>query len=432
MIRLVWLALLMVFTFPAFSQFKNIRVNTGATGNTHDPGIAINPKNPKNIVVVSSPDQVFSTLDAGATWQTAKLSSPWGIYGGVTLVADNKGDFYVLYLSDESGEGLKNEKSLDYVVCQISRDGGITWDAATTVAYAPGKDQLGIGAVIDGKDNLHVAWTQLDKYNSTDENCTSVIMYSRSSNGKKWEVPFQLSQAPGHCKDDNIVMGAQPAGSNDGKLFFVVWANQNKVFLDRSFNSGSMWLRNDIGIFDDPGSWKFNVPGHDQSNGLPRFVMDRSKSNMQGALYMVWADQRKGADDTDVWLIRSTNMGDNWGNTIRVNDDEPGKHQYLPAMTLDQATGYLYVVYYDRRSYDDNQTDVYLAYSIDAGLTFKNVKISEAPFTPDASVPFGDHITVTAYKGVITPVWIRTDDGKTSVMTTVINYTDLAPPAKKP
>ena len=429
MIRfVVCLAFLMTSVLSSFCQFKNIRIDF--TGNAYDPSIAINPKNPKNLVVVSAPDQVSYTLDAGTSWQTTKLSSPWGIYGGVTMVADNKGDFYALYLSDESGEGLKNDKCLDYVVCQVSRDGGKTWEAATAVGHAPSKDQIRIGAAVDGKENIHVAWTQLDKYKNADEGCSSVIMYSRSSNGKKWDLPIQLSQTAGDCKDDdNTVMGAMPAGSNDGKLFFVTWANQNKVLLDRSFNAGTMWLRNDITIFDLPGGWRYKIPGHNQSNGLPKLVMDRSKSNMQGTLYMSWADQRKGTDDTDIWLLRSTNMGDNWTSPVRVNDDAPGTHQYLPAVTLDQATGYLYVVYYDRRDHEDNQTDVYLAYSIDAGLTFKNVKISETSFIPDDSIPFGDHISITAYKGIITPAWTRVDNGKSSVVITVINQTDLI---KKP
>src|SRR6188768_1470886 len=201
MIRFVAWLLFVTSAFPSFSQFKNIRIETVVAGNTIDPGIAINPKNPKNIVVVSSPGQVSYTLDAGATWQNSTLNSPWGIYGGAIILADNKGDFYALYLSDESGEGLRNEKCLDYVVCQVSRDGGKTWESATAVGHAPSKDQIKIGAAVDGKENIHVAWTQLDKYNNTDEGCTSVIMYSRSSNGKKWDVPMVLSQMPGDCKD---------------------------------------------------------------------------------------------------------------------------------------------------------------------------------------------------------------------------------------
>jgi hypothetical protein len=94
-------------------------------------------------------------------------------------------------------------------------------------------------------------------------------------------------------------------------------------------------------------------------------------------------------------------------------------------MAVDPTTGYVYIVYYDRSAYDDAQTDVYIAYSVDSGASFKNVKISEKPFTPIADVPFGDYINISASEGIVTPVWTRMDDGKTSIWTAVINHADL-------
>lgn len=94
-------------------------------------------------------------------------------------------------------------------------------------------------------------------------------------------------------------------------------------------------------------------------------------------------------------------------------------------MTVDQATGYIYMVYYDRRDYDDNRTDVYLAYSRDGGSSFKEVKISESPFVPDPTKFFGDYDNISAHNGIITPIWTRMDKGKTSVLTAVIKDADL-------
>jgi len=419
------LTFLIASATPSFAQYKNIRIDEGV--NATAAGVAVNPRNTKNAVVVSSKDQVLYTLDGGITWQKSKLGSIWGVFGNASVVVDDKGTFYSFYLSDESGEGLANDKCLERVVCQASKDGGITWDEAISVSLITAKDQFKIGACVDGKGNVYVAWTQFDKYKGTDENCASVIYFSQSSNGKKWSQPVPLSQTSGGCLDDDqTVMGAIPAVEVDGKLLFTMWAHQKKIFLDRSFNSGSTWLRNDIFVGDQPGGWRFKIPGHDQGNGLFSLAIDRSKSNKQGSLYMVWADQRNGVNDTDVWFSRSTNLGDNWTGAARVNDNGTGNHQYFPAMTLDQSTGYLYVVYYDRRNYDDNQTDVYLAYSTDAGNTFKNIKISESPFTPQESVPFGDHISISVNKGVIVPVWTRVDNEKTSIWTAVINHADLA------
>src|SRR5688572_14324213 len=123
--HIVWLTFLMLLAFSSFAQFKNIRIDD--TVNVTASGVAINPRNPKNVVVVSSPDQVFYTLDGGATWQKSKLSSIWGVFGNATVVADDKGSFYSFYLSNEGGQGLTNDKCLERVVCQVSKDGGVTW-----------------------------------------------------------------------------------------------------------------------------------------------------------------------------------------------------------------------------------------------------------------------------------------------------------------
>ena len=98
-------------------------------------------------------------------------------------------------------------------------------------------------------------------------------------------------------------------------------------------------------------------------------------------------------------------------------------------MAIDQSTGFVYIVYYDRSGYDDNQTDVYLSYTSDSGLNFKTVKVSETPFVADDNSTFGNYLDISASNGVIIPVWVRTDEGKTSVWTAVIKQDDLIPPA---
>jgi len=68
---------------------------------------------------------------------------------------------------------------------------------------------------------------------------------------------------------------------------------------------------------------------------------------------------------------------------------------------------------------------VYLAYSVDGGATFKEQKISETPFIPTEEKFFGDYTNIDAFKGVITPIWTRMDDGRTSVLTSIIKDSDL-------
>mgnify|MGYP002151765079 CR=1 FL=1 len=98
-------------------------------------------------------------------------------------------------------------------------------------------------------------------------------------------------------------------------------------------------------------------------------------------------------------------------------------------MTVDQATGWLWFVFYDRRSYTDNRTDLYMALSKDGGASFQNFKVSETAFTPNTNQFFGDYTNVTAYNNIVRPIWTRMDGVSTTVLTALIDVSVLAPSA---
>ena len=125
--------------------------------------------------------------------------------------------------------------------------------------------------------------------------------------------------------------------------------------------------------------------------------------------------------DTDIWFIKSNDGGLTWGDRKRVNDDPPGKQQFFTWMTVDQSNGYLYFVFYDRRNNSGNLTDVYMAVSKDGGESFQNFKISVTPFNPFSSVFFGDYTNISAYKGIVRPIWTRLDGGTLGIYTAIID-----------
>ncbi len=425
--RILALLFIVLCETSGFAQFKNIKLDSAIAGRTHqpcEPTIVINRKNPKNIVAASVLNNVYITEDGGETWKTIALESSHGVAGDPVLLADKKGTLYNFHLSNPGG-GDRDSDWIDRIVCQISNDNGLTWSDGSFAGLNPPKHQDKPWATIQPKTrNLYLTWTQFDKYGSSDEAHKSNIMFSESKDGKKWSKPIQINQLSGDCLDDDqTTMGGFPAVVED--RLFVAWSVDNKIFLDRSFNNGATWLTNDIEIAEQHGGWNLSIPGISRSNGLPILIADNSYSQFRGSLYLVYADQKNGETDTDIWFKRSSNFGDNWTTPIRVNDDDGGKHQFLPWMTMDNTTGMIYIVYYDRREYDDLQTDVYLAYSNDGGGTFKNVKISESPFIPTEETFFGDYTNIDADNGIITPIWTRMDDGKTSVMTTIIQQDDL-------
>lgn len=411
-------AVLMCSTLIQFvhAQVENTKLFQVTGPLAPEVSIAINPRNPLSVVVAAAPDHIFYSEDGGISWKKTTIKSTLGFYGSPTVACSGKGTFYFVHSSDASGKGIENESCMESLVCHISSDGGKTWEEGIPFAAEPTKDQANPFATVDGKGNVWVSWTQYDRYASTDSTCHSVVRASTSSNGKKWSTPVVLSQVHGKCaNDDNTTAGSTMAVGEE-KRVFANWANQQLIFLDRSFDNGGMWLTNDIIVAHQNGGWEQKITGHAQANGMPTLVIDRSKTDQKGMLYLTWSDSRSGETDPDIWFIRSNNYGDIWTPPLKVNGGTDKRAQYLPAMYVDNITNTIYIVYYDRRNHDDDQTDVYLAYSRDAGTTFKNVKVSKDPFTPAGSRFSGRNLSLVAHQGIVIPVWTRVDGDQISVM----------------
>ena len=200
---------------------------------------------------------------------------------------------------------------------------------------------------------------------------------------------------------------------------YTSWGGPLGIMFDRSTDGGETFGE-DVFVTDQPGGWDFDVPGIYRCNGMPVTVCDVSDSPYRGNIYIAFGDQRNGTDDTDVFFIRSTDGGDTWGDVVRVNNDQAVSHQFFPWMTVDQSTGNIYLVFYDRRDQTGNATDVYMAKSADGGETFTNFKVSESPFTPYSYVFFGDYTNIAAVDGKVYPIWMRMDSGQLSVWTAII------------
>ena len=410
---------LLVCLCPAtgFAQFINTVLD--GSGKDNSPSVAVNRKNPQNIVVATAGGGLFRSTDGGNSWQKGEFSQETANYGSNIVIAERKGDVYNFHLSG-SADGSK----MDRIVCQMSKDAGRTWTVVGSTAPT-GADirRPGIGMNAKSGEFL-LLWTQFDQYGSDDEAHKSRILLAQSKDGKKWSDPVRVSQEGDCANDDRIPYGGGAVVSKDGYMVSA-WSYDQTLYVDRSFDKGKTWLSNDIEVTKQPGGCVLKIPGVSGANGLPTLLIDQASERYAGSLYLIWADQKNGEEDTDIWCSRSLNYGDSWTPAVRVNDDEKGSHQFMPAAVLDQSTGKLYIVYYDRRLQEDEKTDVYLAHSKDQGATFTNIKLSESPFQPDLSLPIGEYIGLDASGGVIVPAWTRIDDGASSVVVTVIRDSDL-------
>ncbi len=417
MMRYLFLYLGFMISVCISAQHTNILIST--TNDPNEPAIMLDPLNTNRMVAGSNIDNVYYSTDAGQTWLEIVQTSTFGVWGDPVFVVDTAGDFYHFHLSNTGGSGW-----IDRIVCQKSTDGGATWNNGSFTGLNGSADQDKHWVAIDRNTNvLYVTWTQFDNYGTSDPQDSSVILFSKSTDaGASWATPITISDRAGDCVDsDETMEGAVPTIGPNGEIY-VSWIGHDTLFFDKSTDGGVTWLPNDLAITTIPGGWDYNIPGLYRCNGLPITICDTlSTSAYNGNIYINWTDQRNGPTDTDVWMVRSTDGGSSWSSPIRVNDDSPGKHQFLTWMTVDQANGNLYFVFYDRRNYINNLTDVYMARSTDGGNTFENFRISESPFMPSGAVFFGDYTNLAAYNDVIRPIWARMDGGALSIYTALVD-----------
>lgn len=394
---------------PVTSSYPNAQV---------EPSIAIHPNDPKKMIAGTVMDDYYYSVDGGHTWMSSTLKSDFGVGGDPVLHIDAKGRYYYFHLSNP-----KNGKRLDRIVCSYSDTILGDWSSSATIPDGKKAQDKPWVAGCDLTGNLYLTWTQFDEYNSTNPEDSSHIMFAVSKDqGETWSAQKRINKFGGDCLDESsTVEGAVPAVGPTGEVY-VAWSGPKGIRFNRSYDEGETWLEEEILVNTQPGGWKFQVPGIFRCNGLPITKCDLSQGKYTGRIYVNWADQRNGAEDTDIWLAYSDDKGDTWSEAIRVNQDTIPRHQFFTWMDVDQHTGYLYFVYYDRRAYDDDRTDVYMAISKDGGSSFEEFKLTDTPFVPSDKVFFGDYLNIAAVNGVIRPIWKRMDKGKISLWVTLVKF----------
>ncbi|MBK7387504.1 MAG: T9SS type A sorting domain-containing protein [Bacteroidetes bacterium] len=398
------------------AQHTNVMISSNNFPN--EPSIAINPKNTNELVAGSNIDNYYYSTDGGLTWTEDLLTSTYGVWGDPVIACDTTGSFYFFHLSNPpSGSWI------DRIVCQRTNSPGGIWTPGTYTGLNGNKAQDKHWVAINKNTNgIYMTWTEFDAYGSNIPTDSSRIMFSRSlDQGQTWSTALKINEVSGDCIDeDNTTEGAVPAIGPNGEVY-VAWAGPAGLVFDRSTDGGNTWLSQDIFVSAIPGGWDFAIPGIYRANGLPITTCDLSGGPNHGTIYINWTDQRNGITDTDVWLVKSVDGGNTWSTPIKVNDDTSNRQQFFTWMTLDQATGELWFVFYDRRNYNDTRTDVYMARSADGGNTFQNFKISDTPFIPTPGVFFGDYTNVTAHNNVVRPIWTRLHNGSLTLWTAIID-----------
>ena len=382
---------------------------TPTAGYFTEPGIAVNPENPKQVVAVFQDNaHAAYSQDSGQTWQVAEgvEAKNYRVSGDVSTVFDNHGHAFICYIAfDKLGKFnyWANGATRNGIFVRRSLDGGKTWEAnhipvaeQPSAAGIPFEDKPYI--VADNTKskfagNLYVGWT---RWRLAD----SQMVISRSTDdGKTWSEPIEIDAHPGLPRDDNgAVEGFDGAVAPDGTLY-AVWSQDNDIWLTSSRDGGKTFSRARPIIHTAP--IMFAIETLDRANGFPQIAIDPKSKR----LYVTWSDYRNG--DLDVFLASSSDGGKTWTPAARVNNDpiHNGAEQFFQWLAVDPVDGSVNVIFYDRRRDARNRKQiVVLARSTDGGHVFNNYAWTDEPFEV-SEVFFGDYSGIAAFGGRVYGVW---------------------------
>lgn len=366
----------------------------------------------------------FQSANAGIGWAGSSSGAGGSNRGDPTTAIGRNGREYVNFISSSSGQGI------------AFSDNGTSWTTAS-VAPNPGsladKNHMWIDNSLSSpyEGNLYVSWT--DFGGSYD----AEIRISRSVNdGVNWSTPVTLStaiNAGSHNQGVNIQTG--PNGE-----VYAVWAiydswpsDESAIGFAKSTDGGATYLPATRIISNIRGIRNTTVSKNHRVNSFPVMAADISSGPYSGNLYVVWSNIGTPGVNTgtnaSVYMSRSENGGTSWSTPVRVNQGPniAGKKSYFPWISCDPETGVLTVVYYDDRNVATNQTEVFAAYSVDAGQTWSDFQVSDVAFTPSA-IPgladgyMGDYLGITSNGGKVYPCWT---DNRNGVFMTYVSPFEL-------
>lgn len=375
--------------------------------------VAVNPNDPSQVVAASNTwdedggncgdfgtQAVVYSSDGGDTWNYTCTPDDvaYGLncdaFGGGTFGSDpavfwnDNNEVFVEYML-LCDDGSTTHYS---IVISKSTDGGATWTGQGIVT-----DSWGDGFLEDKEflaiDNNSGSPFYGRMYTCWDRDNNEKSAYS-TDGGATWnevDLPTTPSSGGGGLSSP-ADLACELAVEDDGTVHVVYdtltcgiqSCNNEQKFYARSTDGGQSWSSPiELVDFNLVGFSGSNCPDAQDGRCISPFgaiAVDNSGGACDGNLYVTYTDYVTGdVNNSDVWLIRSTDGGATWSSAVRINDDGTGGNvQFHPFLDVDQSTGDVVVVWHDARNDADNrEVDYFLARSTDCGQSFQpNVQVS--------------------------------------------------------
>ena len=414
--------------FPTGSTPPNVDVSR-RSGNESEEAIAVNPTNPKNIVIFTNIAEgtngmfLAVTFDGGQTW-TRRIVGTNDNLGDTccdpSLSFDEYGNLFMTYLFN-----VENT-----VPVALSTDGGLSFNVIAKIAQPAGlattkaaRAERGLFRFVDqptiiaGHGEVWVIFNAGGPMFATGAPVTGLGQVGSFFAG-------EVVPGTNNCTYGDISIGPAgqimqvctltESGQGGGKLFVNVDPDGlgPAGFGDRVFVTNTH-----VGGFD------FIPPQPDRSvDAEPGLAWDRTGGAHSGRVYLVYSIERPNeSDDLDIYVRYSDDGGATWSAGVRVNDDHTTNSQFMPKISLDPTTGNIAVVWYDSRAdlgtggpgdtngIPNDDAQFWGAFSTDGGASFTpNIQISAGTSNSHDSgngIDFGDYSGLSFYGGIAHPAW---------------------------
>jgi hypothetical protein len=421
----------------AAPPIPNIQVSRDHYAAHAEPSLAVNPRDPRNLLgaayllpATHTFDRgrlpgTFVSFDGGATWRdNGPLPLPSGYSNGsnVSVAYTTQGIGYVVVRVD-SGPNHTG------IFVWRTTDGGRHFLPPARLAGGGDPtinvDHPWIAAAPSGSSDagaVYVAW-------SVTTSRRSDIAFSRSDNhGRSFTAP-RLVTGPAPQADVAPVITAGPGGR-----VAVVYADlpTSGAGTDSSVNVQQVQIRV---VSSTDGGRHFEPPryvapatlGVASNRPLPLFGLPTAVTDLRdGSLYVCFTRDRPSTSHPNIVLMRSGDGGRTWAALRRVTNDsltdQMDRLQPQLAVSVDGTVAVSYLALHHGR------LDLYLARSYDHGASFQPaVRVTSQSWDPTLGLSIGNgQFWVGDYQGLaagpttIYPFWNDTRTGRLEIFTAAI------------
>jgi hypothetical protein len=406
----------------------NVNVSQRPTNESEDT-VGINPKNPKNVVIVSNVEGaapglfVGVSFDGGTTWARRIIGDNDNLGDACcdpSLVFDEYGNLFLTYLYN-----VENT-----VPVALSTDGGLHFNLLTNIAAPPKStpnktsgDNRGLFRYVD-QPTITAAkgqvWIVVNAGGPMFATGAPVTGFGQVGSFFAGEAIPNTS----NCTYGDVTIG--PAGQI-AQACALTQSGQGggtiRVSVDPD-GLGPAGFGKAVSVVDTHvGGFDFIPPQPDRSiDSEPGLVWDKTGGIHSGRVYLVYTlEVQNESDNTDIYVRHSDDGGLTWSAGVRVNDDTTKNSQFLPKIALDATTGNLAVVWHDSRldlgaggpgdtnGLPNDDAQFWGAFSTNGGASFTtNIQISAGTSNSHDSgngIDYGDYTGLSFYAGVAHPAW---------------------------